>query len=188
MDEGTTRVPRGDIRVSDAERDQAVADLSEHFQAGRLTQEEFEERSGRAFQARTVNDLTALFTDLPRQPPVPAARPGGTATDPALVYGGLRRRGRRLPVALVVIACVIAANITANVFSGGYSHGHFGLLVPLVIIAFVFLRIARHRCRLPKRRRRRLLVTTKTELNAIAAAAIIGLSRPDAASGMAATL
>jgi RND superfamily putative drug exporter len=39
-----------------------------------------------------------------------------------------------------------------------------------------------------KRRRRRLLVTTKTELNAIAAAAIMGLSNPDAASGMAAML
>jgi hypothetical protein len=31
-------------------------------------------------------------------------------------------------------------------------------------------------------------VTTKTELNAIAAAAIMGLSNPDAASGMAAML
>lgn len=39
-----------------------------------------------------------------------------------------------------------------------------------------------------KRRRRRLFVTTKTELNAIAAAAIMGLSSPDAARGMAAML
>ena len=39
-----------------------------------------------------------------------------------------------------------------------------------------------------KRRRRRLLETTKTELKAIAAPASIGLSRPAAASGSAATL
>ena len=39
-----------------------------------------------------------------------------------------------------------------------------------------------------KRRSRRLLLTTKTEENAIAAPAIIGLSRPSAASGSAATL
>ena len=39
-----------------------------------------------------------------------------------------------------------------------------------------------------KRRSRRLLVTTKTELNAIAAAAISGLRNPSAASGIAATL
>ena len=39
-----------------------------------------------------------------------------------------------------------------------------------------------------KRRSRRLLVTTNTELNAIAAAAISGLRNPSAASGMAAVL
>jgi hypothetical protein len=38
------------------------------------------------------------------------------------------------------------------------------------------------------RRRRRLFATTKIELSAIAAPAIIGLSRPAAASGSAATL
>src|SRR5690606_38395386 len=38
------------------------------------------------------------------------------------------------------------------------------------------------------RRSRRLFVTTRTELSAIAAPAIIGLSRPVAASGIAATL
>ena len=39
-----------------------------------------------------------------------------------------------------------------------------------------------------KRRNRRLLLTTNTELNAMAAPAISGLSRPSAASGMAARL
>ena len=39
-----------------------------------------------------------------------------------------------------------------------------------------------------KRRSRRLLLTTKTELNAMAAPAMSGLSRPSAASGSAATL
>jgi hypothetical protein len=38
------------------------------------------------------------------------------------------------------------------------------------------------------RRSRRLLVTTNTELKAIAAAAISGLRNPSAASGIAATL
>ena len=39
-----------------------------------------------------------------------------------------------------------------------------------------------------KRRRRRLLATTETDDSAIAAAATIGVSRPKAASGMAAEL
>jgi hypothetical protein len=39
-----------------------------------------------------------------------------------------------------------------------------------------------------KRRSRRLLVTTNTELNAMAAAAMRGLRNPSTASGMAAVL
>ena len=56
---------RGSLRIGDAERDQAVSLLSDHFVAGRLTQTEFEERSEQATQARYVSDLTPLFDDLP---------------------------------------------------------------------------------------------------------------------------
>jgi hypothetical protein len=55
------------VRIGDAERDQAVALLSDHFVAGRLTQAEFEERSEQATRARYVDDLEPLFDDLPRQ-------------------------------------------------------------------------------------------------------------------------
>jgi hypothetical protein len=58
---------RGPIRIGDAERDQAVATLSDHFVAGRLTQDEFEERSEQATRARYVDELTPLFDDLPDQ-------------------------------------------------------------------------------------------------------------------------
>jgi hypothetical protein len=54
------------LRVGDAERDSAVSALGEHFAAGRLTHEEFDERSTAAWSARTAGELTALFTDLPR--------------------------------------------------------------------------------------------------------------------------
>ena len=33
-----TSFPAGDLRVSDADRDRAVSELSEHFQVGRLTE------------------------------------------------------------------------------------------------------------------------------------------------------
>src|SRR6266511_2215675 len=55
----------GPVRIGDAERDQAVAMLSEHFVAGRLTQDEFEERSEHATRARYADDLAPLFDDLP---------------------------------------------------------------------------------------------------------------------------
>jgi hypothetical protein len=57
--------PPGDLRVSDAERDLAVSELSRAFQVGRLTTEEFQQRSEQAFAAKTGNQLTALLADLP---------------------------------------------------------------------------------------------------------------------------
>jgi hypothetical protein len=57
--------PPGDLRVSDAERDLAVSELSRAFQVGRLTTEEFQQRSEQAFAARTGKELTALLADLP---------------------------------------------------------------------------------------------------------------------------
>jgi hypothetical protein len=58
-------VPMKRLRIGDAERDQAVALLSEHFVAGRLTQAEFEERSEQATRSRYTDDLEPLFDDLP---------------------------------------------------------------------------------------------------------------------------
>lgn len=54
-----------EMRVSDAEREAAAAELQEHFASGRLNQEELDERLAAAFAAKTRGDLDALFTDLP---------------------------------------------------------------------------------------------------------------------------
>ena len=54
------------IRIGDTERDRAVAALGDHFAAGRLTNEEFEQRMEQAIQARFNDDLEPLFVDLPR--------------------------------------------------------------------------------------------------------------------------
>ena len=80
MSTATKGHPSGSMRVSDADRDRAIAELSEHYQAGRLTAEEFEDRAGRALQARTTADLADLFTDLPRRQ---APMTGATATSAA---------------------------------------------------------------------------------------------------------
>jgi DUF1707 SHOCT-like domain len=139
MDTQSKSFPRGDFRVSDAERDQAVAELSEHFQAGRITQEEFEDRSGRALQARTRSDLTGLFTDLPHGA---VAAPVSTAAGPAMSPGGLNRVSR-VPVGGVIIAFVCAAIIAGAIFGGSphdHDRGGFGFLVPVVILGLVYLR------------------------------------------------
>lgn len=54
------------IRIGDAERDRAIAALGEHFAAGRLTADEFDQRVDQALKARFNEDLEPLFTDLPR--------------------------------------------------------------------------------------------------------------------------
>ena len=72
------------MRASDADRDAVVSDLSEHFQAGRLTAAELDERTGRALTARTWGELTELAADLP------ALRPAAPPATPAA--GGRSRR------------------------------------------------------------------------------------------------
>jgi hypothetical protein len=65
------------LRLSDADRDQAVARLSEHYAVGRLDKDEFDERSDAIWTARTQGDLAPIFADLaPAHPPRPASRPG----------------------------------------------------------------------------------------------------------------
>jgi len=54
-----------EMRVSDAEREAAAAELREHFASGRLTQDEMDERLTAVFAAKTRADLNAVFTDLP---------------------------------------------------------------------------------------------------------------------------
>jgi hypothetical protein len=65
MERAGWNYPSGDLRVSDADREHALHELSGAFQAGRLTADEFDERSGQALNARTGKELTALLTDLP---------------------------------------------------------------------------------------------------------------------------
>jgi Domain of unknown function (DUF1707) len=65
MNTATKEYPADDLRVSDAEREHALRELSEAFQTGRITADEFDQRSGQALEARTGKELTVLVADLP---------------------------------------------------------------------------------------------------------------------------
>jgi hypothetical protein len=143
MDTPTGDFQRGAIRVSDAERDQAVAQLSEHYQSGRLTLEEFDDRSNLALRAKTGTDLAALFGDLPKTAAA-AARSTVTPADspvPPVLSG---RRGGHPVAARAIIACVIAAILLSNLTINGH-HQNVGWLVPVVVLSLVFLRMGRRR-------------------------------------------
>jgi hypothetical protein len=82
------------LRVSDAEREQAVLSLRDHLLAGRLTLDEFSARAGAALGARVGTDLARLQDDLPRVPPEAARAGRKPARFTAALFGHVVRRGR----------------------------------------------------------------------------------------------
>lgn len=90
------------LRVSDADRERAMADLATHYAEGRLDHEEYDERLDAIWTARTRADLAVLFGDLPRLAPTPTP----TSTPPARAS---RRRARvpLVPVLALVIGLAI---------------------------------------------------------------------------------
>jgi hypothetical protein len=69
-------VDRDALRIGTQEREEAVRVLGEHFSAGRLAMDEYEQRVGAAVEAQTRADLRALFQDLPAPyPPFMAPPP-----------------------------------------------------------------------------------------------------------------
>jgi Domain of unknown function (DUF1707) len=111
------------IRVGDAEREQALQALGDHMTAGRLDIDEYGERTARVAAAKTRGDLVTLFSDLPEPkprfgPPVksmpavprqnlPAEPPPG----PAAERWQARPVGQRLYAALVPVSFIVAAAI-----------------------------------------------------------------------------
>jgi hypothetical protein len=130
------------IRASDADRDQILAQLSEHYQAGRLTTAEFDERSSQALGARTVGDLAGLMTDLPAGP----GSPGALGT-PGPAQAPARQRGLGLPAAWAVLAVVGVVAVVAVLSHGWHgSGGGWGLIIPVLIVLRIFaVRRGHHR-------------------------------------------
>lgn len=57
-----------DVRVSDQERDGAAGEIREHYAAGRLSEDELNDRIEAVYAARTTGELRALRVDLPVLP------------------------------------------------------------------------------------------------------------------------
>lgn len=98
----------GNLRASDADRDQVATLLSAAYAEGRLTREEHDERIGELMAAKTFDDLIPLTRDLVIVgPPAPLAAPQSAsrftidATGQDLqpdkmiaIFGGVTRTGR----------------------------------------------------------------------------------------------
>jgi hypothetical protein len=128
MGEEAQRYQPGAMRASDADRDAVLVELGEHFQAGRLTLEEFDERSDLALHARTYGELADLTRDLPAPARMPARR-----AEPQS-----RHVGPRLPVAAIAATLALVVLVVATVTNDAVV-GHAALrlwwivlIVPLV--------------------------------------------------------
>lgn len=115
---------RPEMRLADADRERAIALLGEHYAAGRLDKDEFDERSDAVWTARTAGDLQPLFADLAPPPERETSRPA-----PWLWHG--RHPLPFLPVLFVLIALTALTH------------------VPFVLFALVgwFVLVGRHRRR-----------------------------------------
>jgi hypothetical protein len=127
MNTVTTGTRSSSLRVSDADRDRAIAELSEHFQAGRLTVDELEDRTGRALQARTAGELAELFADLPGRPATATGPAPASAPAPAGPF-----RAARVPAVPIVLVAVIVL--------GGFLSGHPALMVLVPVLVFLAIR------------------------------------------------
>jgi len=103
---------RPELRIGDREREIAASALGDHFAEGRITREEYDERSAVVWSARTESDLRTVFADLPgphqgfpRRP-----RPAPDAAADRRSHGSGHFRFPLLPVILVIVGVAMLAD------------------------------------------------------------------------------
>ncbi len=108
------------MRAASADRERAVDVLKAGFTEGRLTQDEYNDRMGRAYAARTYGELTTLTADLPAGA-MPAIWPTPTPVyQPAMSTNSLARASLILGVAeffslgLTAIPAVICGHLAKS--------------------------------------------------------------------------
>jgi Domain of unknown function (DUF1707) len=120
---------RQSVRIGDAERDTATAELGDHYAAGRLTLDELHERVTLALSARTRGQLTRVMRDLPslrRERPLPGPAPGEPLLSDGQPPGSAdaSRDGRFAAIGLLLLAMLIWLFTVVMFTRHGY-HYHY---------------------------------------------------------------
>jgi hypothetical protein len=126
-------VDSSSLRVADADRERLVEELREHSVAGRLSAEEFEERLGLAYGARTRADVEAVRVDLPMT---------AKALERAQSQRRTELRGR---VVQEAVGSAGASVVSVGIWLASGAHGSFW---PIWIILFTVLPLLRDGWRL----------------------------------------
>ena len=126
-----------DMRLSDAERQDALDVLEEHVRSGRLDIDEFGARPAKVTAAKRVSELVPLFDDLPS--PRPSALLNGVSAPQVPVMAEDNQLSRFLTASAVPITIVLA--IAVLILSRGR------LLIISVALPLVVAALARVRRR-----------------------------------------
>jgi hypothetical protein len=126
------------LRIGTQEREDAIRVLGEHFAAGRLPMDEYEQRVSGAIDSQNRGQLRTLFDDLP------APYPPFMAPPPApLVAVPMYPASYPLPV-MYSDKSRVAAGVLQLVFPfgvGRFYTGHTGMAVAQLITALFFVGI-----------------------------------------------
>ena len=105
------------MRASSADRERAVDVLKAGFAEGRLTQDEYNDRMGRAYAARTYGELATLTADLPAGAspmpawPVPAYQPPPSGTNSMAIASMVLGVAELFTAGLTAIPAVVCGHI-----------------------------------------------------------------------------
>jgi hypothetical protein len=125
-----------DFRVSDEQRERVARELRDHFAAGRLDQEELDERVQQAYGARTAGQLGALVADLPRLPVSPQQQKAELATRRSELQRQMLQQAGGGLVPFAICTAIWVAN------------GAQGTFWPIFVAIFVLIPLIRNLWRL----------------------------------------
>ncbi|HUC57990.1 MAG TPA: DUF1707 domain-containing protein [Streptosporangiaceae bacterium] len=132
------------IRIGDAERNAMAESLREHYAAGRLTMEEFQERLDAAFAAKTDADLAKLAEDLPHSASGPYAAPWPPAQNspvqPYVSAGGRQARQGAGARVFAVISTAMSLLVLATLLILWLPFGGLPKTLLIILAVFAFLR------------------------------------------------
>lgn len=131
------QVPDGDsFRVSDAERESAMAALGRAFSEGRLSLTEYDSRVQRAASAKLDSELVELFTDLPQANELAVPGSGAGPIFSSQELDRAYKSGKNTRLGILGLSTVGAIGACIALESASYSAF---ALISLLIIPVVWL-------------------------------------------------
>ncbi|GAA2139263.1 DUF1707 SHOCT-like domain-containing protein [Glycomyces algeriensis] len=122
----------GKLRISNADRDLAIAQLQAALDEGRIDLVEFDERAKTAYEAKTNAELDLIFEDLPGgRPKAGEVVPAGPAAETARAERAPRGRSWFHDVPALRALILVGGICTLIWLAGSVSSGEYGNFWPV---------------------------------------------------------